>query len=368
MAVVQNVRKVYVANISRHAREKDIGRLFEDAGRIASLEHKGNFGFIEYETDRAAEDAIRRFHDNDFMGKRLIVKPYRYRGGDFRYNPDAAPNPAKFRGPRSVSYRLYITGLDDSTSWQDVKDFARTGGKSVCYTDVYSRHNKKEGVIEYYKREDFEYALRYLDRARLNGCRVRVFDRQPGGDDDDGRNRSRSRGRGGRGRENHRDRDNGYDRDRDRDRNRGNRMHRDNGNYGDRDRQSYRGRDNGRGRDNRHDNDNHMKRSPRSRSPPPRRDMRDTRENNHMKRSPLRSRSPRSRSPPPRNKMTPPLSNDHNNDKHMNDMNNLKGRMNDKPRDSRSKSPPHYHNGRRQRSHSPIHHMKRSVSRSKSNH
>lgn len=110
------------------------------------------------------------------MGKRLIVKPYRYRGGDFRYNPDAAPNPAKFRGPRSASYRLYITGLDDSTSWQDVKDFARTGGRSVCYTDVYSKHGKKEGVIEYYRREDFEYALRYLDRARLNGCRVRVFD------------------------------------------------------------------------------------------------------------------------------------------------------------------------------------------------
>lgn len=110
------------------------------------------------------------------MGKRLIVKPYRYRGGDFRYNPDAAPNPAKFRGPRSVSYRLYITGLDDSTSWQDVKDFARTGGRSVCYTDVYQKHGRKEGVIEYYRREDFEYALRYLDKARLNGCRVRVFD------------------------------------------------------------------------------------------------------------------------------------------------------------------------------------------------
>ena len=59
MAVVRNTRKIYVANISRHAREKDIGRLFEECGRIASLEHKGNFGFIEYETDPAAENAIR---------------------------------------------------------------------------------------------------------------------------------------------------------------------------------------------------------------------------------------------------------------------------------------------------------------------
>ena len=59
MATVRNTRKIYIANISRHARERDIGRLFEDAGRIASLEHKGNFGFIEYETEQAAEHAIR---------------------------------------------------------------------------------------------------------------------------------------------------------------------------------------------------------------------------------------------------------------------------------------------------------------------
>ena len=110
------------------------------------------------------------------MGKRLIVKGYRYRGGDFRYNPDAAPNPAKFRGPRNNGFRLFVTGLSDSTSWQDVKDFARTGGRSVSYTEVYHRMGEKHGVIEYYRREDFEYALEHLDRARLNGCRVRVYD------------------------------------------------------------------------------------------------------------------------------------------------------------------------------------------------
>ena len=59
MAVVRNTRKIYVANISRHAREKDIGRLFEEVGRIASLEHKGNFGFVEYHEEDAAEHAIR---------------------------------------------------------------------------------------------------------------------------------------------------------------------------------------------------------------------------------------------------------------------------------------------------------------------
>ena len=59
MAVVRNTRKVYVANISRHAREKDIGRLFEEVGRIASLEHKGNFAFVEYANHESADQSIR---------------------------------------------------------------------------------------------------------------------------------------------------------------------------------------------------------------------------------------------------------------------------------------------------------------------
>mmetsp|Transcript_15623 Transcript_15623/g.24710 ORF Transcript_15623/g.24710 Transcript_15623/m.24710 type:complete len:420 (-) Transcript_15623:215-1474(-) len=416
-SVVRNPRKIYIANISRHARERDIGKLFEEAGGIASLEHKGNFGFIEYEADQAADVAIRRFHDYDFMGKRLIVKHYRYRGGDFRYNPDAAPNPAKFRGPRSQSFRLYITGLDDSTSWQDVKDFARTGGRSVCYTDVYSRHGKKEGVIEYYRREDFEYALRYLDRARLNGCRVRVFDKQPGGGNDDhsnNNNNSNNNGRNlrGRSRSRSRSRDRGgarnngnYASNRDRDRrsrsprdfntnhrsNNDNGYHskgrpNDNGNYpkyssngnGNGDyADSYR-RDRERGREYR-DNDNYRRNDYH-------RDLDD-----NARRSDRRSPRQRSVSPMPRNNGndhsdTPPHSqplgsplnsnNMHNyHDAHDHTLNHTDNNMPqhiDKgaapKRDSRSRSPPNYaNNGRRPRSLSPINH-RRSVSRSKSNH
>ena len=59
MACVRNERKIYVANISRHATEKDIGSLFEGCGRIASLEHKGNFGFIEFESEDSAASATR---------------------------------------------------------------------------------------------------------------------------------------------------------------------------------------------------------------------------------------------------------------------------------------------------------------------
>ena len=88
-----------------------------------------------------AEDAIKRFNNHEFFGFKLVVEQYCYRGGDFRYRPTAAPNPMKFR-PKNASYRLYITGLQENTTWQDIKDFARQGGRSVAYTDVFERNKR----------------------------------------------------------------------------------------------------------------------------------------------------------------------------------------------------------------------------------
>lgn len=78
-------------------------------------------------------------------------------------------------GGRGGGYRLIVTGFDSMTSWQDLKDFGRTVGKSVVFVDVYTRRGNKEGIIEYHDYEDYKHGLRYLDKARLNGGRVRVY-------------------------------------------------------------------------------------------------------------------------------------------------------------------------------------------------
>lgn len=54
----KNPRKVYVSNISRDTRERDLGRLFEEVGRIDRLQFKNRFAFVEYETGRECEDAV----------------------------------------------------------------------------------------------------------------------------------------------------------------------------------------------------------------------------------------------------------------------------------------------------------------------
>merc|ERR1712228_309721 len=146
---------------------------------------------------RGCEDAVHKFDGMYFMGRRLRVEHYSYRGGDRKYRSDNFSN----------DYRVFITNLDAMTSWQDLKDFGRTAGKSVTFADVRVLRDdndyrdrksgkKLEGIIEYSDSRDYENALKELDGARLNGVRVQVhskssYDRN--NDDNSKRSRSRSR-------------------------------------------------------------------------------------------------------------------------------------------------------------------------------
>ena len=99
----------------------------------------------------------RKFNGIDFMGRRLVVEVYVYRGGDPRYRPSVLSGRGGDRYGNNngnngggCGYRLIVTGLDSMTSWQDLKDFGRTAGKSVSFADVYTKRGNKEGIIEYH--------------------------------------------------------------------------------------------------------------------------------------------------------------------------------------------------------------------------
>lgn len=61
-----------------------------------------------------------------------------------------------------------ISGLPPSGSWQDLKDHMREAG-DVCFADV---QRDGEGVVEFLRREDMEYALRRLDRTEFRSHQV----------------------------------------------------------------------------------------------------------------------------------------------------------------------------------------------------
>lgn len=71
---------------------------------------------------------------------------------------------------RGTQYRVKVSNLATSVSWQDLKDFLRDGG-DVAHADVDRRGN---GVASFASHEDMERAIRKLDNTELSGDRVRI--------------------------------------------------------------------------------------------------------------------------------------------------------------------------------------------------
>ncbi|KAE8222712.1 hypothetical protein CF319_g4132 [Tilletia indica] len=247
-------RRIYVGRLPPNVQRSDFDDLFEKFGRLVDVRIMGQFGFVEFDHSREADDAVRALNGTEWKGDRLIVEPAK----EPRRRGDAPPGgggggaygaPPQ-RALRRGQYRLTISNLPRETSWQDLKDFGRSAGP-VTFADV-SRDRPGEGVIEYSNRDDADQAVRTLDRTEIRGSVVRVeedrgYDDRGGGGGGGygggrGDDRYESRGGGGGGGYGGRsdDRDRGYDRggDRDRDYRRddrgGDRYDRDRGGGGDR--------------------------------------------------------------------------------------------------------------------------------------
>jgi len=95
---------------------------------------------------------------------------------------------------RRSEYRVLVSGLPPTGSWQDLKDHMREAG-DVCFADVYKDGT---GVVEFLKYEDMKYAARKLDDSKFRSHEnessyIRVKEDYRGaGPGRDSRSRSRS--------------------------------------------------------------------------------------------------------------------------------------------------------------------------------
>ncbi|TIA78680.1 hypothetical protein E3P98_03712 [Wallemia ichthyophaga] len=99
----------------------------------------------------------------------------RYGGGDRydRYPRDDYGPPREKRGPRpNTGFKVFVQGISEETSWQDLKDFGRDGG-AVTRADV-DRSIPGQGVIEFASKYDAEDAVAKLDNTELKGVPVQV--------------------------------------------------------------------------------------------------------------------------------------------------------------------------------------------------
>uniref|UniRef100_A0AAZ1XCM6 Serine/arginine-rich splicing factor 9 n=1 Tax=Oreochromis aureus TaxID=47969 RepID=A0AAZ1XCM6_OREAU len=192
--------RIYVGNLPMDVQERDIEDLFYKYGKIREIELKNNrgtipFAFVRFEDPRDADDAVYGRNGYGYGDSKLRVEYPRSKPGPMG-GGGGAPR-GRFGPPtRRSEFRVIVSGLPPSGSWQDLKDHMREAG-DVCFADV---QRDGEGVVEFLRREDMEYALRRLDGTEFRSHQgetayIRVYEERGTPNWDRSRSRSRSRGR-----------------------------------------------------------------------------------------------------------------------------------------------------------------------------
>jgi len=192
--------RIYIGRLPHRAVERDIERFFKGYGRIREVLLKNGYGFVEFDDNRDADDAVYELNGKELCGERITVEharappgmrggrrrsrsPFR-RGG--RGDRDRDSSRKEFGPPVRTEYRIVIENLSSRVSWQDLKDLMRKTGE-VCYADAH-KSRRNEGIVEFTSYSDMKCALDKYDGIDLYGRRLRLIEDKP-------RKRSRSRSR-----------------------------------------------------------------------------------------------------------------------------------------------------------------------------
>ncbi|XP_068660332.1 serine/arginine-rich splicing factor SR34B-like isoform X2 [Aristolochia californica] len=195
-------RTLYVGNLPGDIREREVEDLFYKYGRIVDIDLKipprpPGYAFIEFEEARDAEDAIRGRDGYNFDGHRLRVElAHGGRGSSSydRHNNHSASGGGRGGVSRRSEYRVLVSGLPSSASWQDLKDHMRRAG-DVCFSQVFRENGGTTGIVDYTNYDDMKYAIRKLDDSEFRNAFTRAYIRVKEYDSKRSRSRSQSRSR-----------------------------------------------------------------------------------------------------------------------------------------------------------------------------
>ncbi|XP_020254867.1 serine/arginine-rich-splicing factor SR34-like isoform X2 [Asparagus officinalis] len=197
-------RTLYVGNLPGDIREKEVEDLFYKYGPIKDIDLKipprpPGYAFVEFEEAHDAEDAIRGRDGYSFDGHKLRVElAHGGRGHPSPFERHRSYNGGGGGGRGGVSrhsnYRVKVTGLPSSASWQDLKDHMRRAG-DVCFSEVFRDGGGTTGIVDYSNYDDMKYAIRKLDDSEFRNAFSRSYIRVREYDPKRSLSRSRSRSR-----------------------------------------------------------------------------------------------------------------------------------------------------------------------------
>uniref|UniRef100_A0A8C7WGL8 Serine and arginine rich splicing factor 6 n=2 Tax=Salmoninae TaxID=504568 RepID=A0A8C7WGL8_ONCMY len=66
--------RIYVGKLNYNAREKDLQRFFNGYGKLMEIDLKNGYGFVEFEDNRDADDAVYELNGKELCGERVTVE------------------------------------------------------------------------------------------------------------------------------------------------------------------------------------------------------------------------------------------------------------------------------------------------------
>ena len=139
--------RVFVGKLAQRTTAEDIETAFGDYGTVVKVEKKenltGSFAFVFYNESSHAQAAIAAMNGKELHGNEIVVEAARGRV------PQSGSGSGVVSSTKGIKeLRISCTGLDDRTSWQDLKDWARAAG-NVTFANTFNKDGQLIGVIEY---------------------------------------------------------------------------------------------------------------------------------------------------------------------------------------------------------------------------
>ncbi|OON15283.1 hypothetical protein X801_08917 [Opisthorchis viverrini] len=180
--------RVYIGHLPARCSERDIERFFKGYGRLRDVVLKNGYGFVEFDNEKDADDAVYDLHGRELRGERIIVEHARLPPGSRGGSRRSGGGRDRYGPPTRTEYRVVVENLSSRVSWQDLKDLMRKAG-DVTYADAH-KSARNDGIVEFSQYADMKEAIEKFDGYELYGRKLRVYEDRP-----NRRSRSRSRNR-----------------------------------------------------------------------------------------------------------------------------------------------------------------------------
>ena len=172
MTSTATVSRVFVGKISSSVTLEDINAAFGKYGSIDKTDLKSGYAFVWYQDVESAKAAVKGLHNQDLGGQPIVVEEARNRTNNPKVRVNAAP-------VVKTELRFRLRGLSSTTTWRDLKDWARTACTlgNITFANIFNIAGEGIiGVVEFEKAEDFANAKAKLEERPIgpHGDRARL--------------------------------------------------------------------------------------------------------------------------------------------------------------------------------------------------